>query len=183
MQLREEGSAPCPTIQRRTHHHLCAFVLYFQPRGLPYVMHGATCVPRCCAFLSLLLPALWLSSLFFFSPLCGQQGCSAFLSPARLLIPEVSTAKEMHGGGEHLLRSFAAAGQAWRRRRMRRMHHLPLSLSLPPSLSLWFRTLSKPLPLATFPHPCRGCWEVFASCFFSFPPHAHTHSVSSPFAK
>lgn len=58
-----------------------------------------------------------------------------------------------------------------------------LSLSLPPSLSLWFRTLSKPLPLATFPHPCRGCWEVFASCFFSFPPHAHTHSVSSPFAK
>lgn len=69
MQLREEGSAPCPTIQRRTHHHLCAFVLYFQPRGLPYVMHGATCVPRCCAFLSLLLPALWLSSLFFLPPL------------------------------------------------------------------------------------------------------------------
>lgn len=183
MQLREEGSAPCPTIQRRTHHHLCAFVLYFQPRGLPYVMHGATCVPRCCAFLSLLLPALWLSSLFFLPPLRAA-GLLCFPLPS-----SAADSRSFYSKGNARGRGAPTAELCRSRAGVEEEEDAEdapppsLSLSLPPSLSLWFRTLSKPLPLATFPHPCRGCWEVFASCFFSFPPHAHTHSVSSPFAK
>lgn len=173
MQLREEGSAPCPTIQRRTHHHLCAFVLYFQPRGLPYVMHGATCVPRCCAFLSLLLPALWLSSLFFLPPLRAA-GLLCFPLPS-----SAADSRSFYSKGNARGRGAPTAELCRSRAGVEEEEDAedapPPSLSLFPPPSLFgsgrFPSLS---PSLHFPILAEGAGRCLQVVFFPSPPHTHT---------